>query len=110
MNATVKNTMKKVMTMAWQFVKKNGMSMSEALKTAWCNIKLHAKMQQGIVKFYFQKIDGTIREAYGTLAVKLIPSAESSSNRKPNPTVQTYYDCEKESWRCFKIANLIRIA
>ena len=108
MSATVKNTMKRVMTMAWQFVKKNGMSMSEALKTAWRNIKLHTKMQGGIVKFYFQKIDGTIREAYGTLASHLVPA--TGDGRKANPTIQTYFDTEKGEWRCFKIANLLSIA
>ncbi|MBQ0073643.1 MAG: DUF2693 domain-containing protein [Prevotella sp.] len=108
MSTSVKNTMKRVMTMAWQFVRKNGYTMSEALKTAWRNIKLHAKMQKGIVKFYFQKVDGSIREAYGTLASHLVPA--TGDGRKPNPTIQTYFDTEKAEWRCFKIANLMRIA
>ena len=29
-----------VMQLAWQFVKTNGMTMAEALRTAWRNIKL----------------------------------------------------------------------
>lgn len=29
-------------------------------------IKLKAEMKKRIVKFYFQKIDGSLREAYGT--------------------------------------------
>jgi len=32
------------------------------------------------------------------------------ADRKPNPTVQVYYDSEREEYRCFKIANLIKIA
>ena len=31
--------MKEVMSLAWQMVKKNGFSMSEALKTAWINLE-----------------------------------------------------------------------
>lgn len=108
MNTTTKETLKSVMTMAWQFVKKNGYSMSDALKVAWMNIKLKARLLNGITKFYFQKVDGSLREAYGTLASGLVPA--TGDNRRPNPTLQVYFDTEKDEWRCFKIANLIRIA
>lgn len=109
MTATVKNTLRSVMQLAWQLVKKNGFTMSEALKTAWANIKLRAKMHAGIVKFYFQKVDGTLREAYGTLASDKIP-ATKGTGRKPSDTVQVYFDTKRESWRSFKIANLVKIA
>ena len=65
--ATFKQTMKEIMSLAWQFVKKNGFTMSEALKCAWANVKLRAQLQKKICKFYFQKVDGSLREAYGTL-------------------------------------------
>ena len=97
------------MNTAWQFVKRNGMSMSEALKVAWTNYKLHATMLNKIVKFYFVKVDGSIREAYGTLKSTIVP-ATGESNRKQNDTIQTYFDTEKQEWRCFKKANLIKIA
>lgn len=97
------------MKMAWQFVKKNGYSLSEALKTAWMNIRLKAAMKQRIVRFYFRKVDGTMREAFGTLSEKLLPPTQGESNRKANATVQTYYDTEREEWRCFKLANLVKL-
>lgn len=100
---------REVMTLAWQMVKKNGYTMAEALKTAWRNIKLRAQMQQRIVKFYFQKVDGSLREAYGTLRENIIPATAGDDNRKKNDTVQVYYDTEKQAWRCFKKANLINI-
>ena len=100
---------REVMNLAWQFVKRNGYSMSEAMKCAWANIKVRAMMKTKIVKFYFQKVDGSIREAFGTLADNIVP-ATSGSDRKRNDTVQTYYDTEKQDWRCFKKANLVRIA
>lgn len=102
-----RNQLSEIMSLAWQFVKRNGMNMSEALKAAWKNIKLKAAMKLGIVKFYFQKVDGTIREAYGTLRETLLPATQQTSSRKTNPTTQTYYDTEKQEWRCFKKANLI---
>lgn len=104
-----KETLRDIMQLAWQFVKRNGLSMSEALKTAWRNIKLRTAMKSRIVKFYFQKVDGSIREAFGTLAERLIPATSGEDNRRKNETVQVYFDTEKVEWRCFKKANLINI-
>lgn len=99
-----------VMSLAWQFVRKNGFSMSEALKTAWVNLKLKSEMKQRIVKFYFQKVDGSVREAYGTLCEKLMPAITGNDKRAKNDTVQTYFDTEVGEFRCYKKANLIKIA
>lgn len=104
-----RNVLHDIMTLAWQFVKRNGFTMSEALKAAWANIKLKAAMKNRIVKFYFQKVDGSVREAYGTLKDNLIPAIAGTDNRKRNDTVQVFYDTEKQEWRCFKKANLISI-
>lgn len=109
MSTQRRNQLREVMSLAWQFIKRNGYTMSEALRTAWANVKLRAAMGTRIVKFYFQKVDGSIREAYGTLASNIIP-ATSESNRKKNDTVQVYFDTEKQEWRCYKRANLIRVA
>lgn len=109
MAITFKNMMREVMQLAWQFVKKNGYSLSEALKVAWLNIKLKVQMKKRIVKFYFQKVDGSLREAFGTLSESVIPQTQSNG-RKMNDTCQVYFDTERESWRCFKKANLIKIA
>lgn len=109
MSTKIKNQLKEVMLMAWTFVKRNGFSMSEALKCAWANMKLKAAMKQRIVKFYFTKVDGSVREAYGTLKENLIP-ATSSDNRKKNDTVQVYFDTERQEYRCYKKANLLNIA
>lgn len=97
-----------LMKMAWQFIKRNGYSKSEALKVAWLNFKLKAALKKGIVKFYFIKVDGSIREAFGTLKSSLVPPTQG--NRRECPTTQTYYDTEKQAWRSFKIANLYKIA
>lgn len=109
MTTDFKNKMREVMKLAWQMVKKNGYSMSEALKCAWVNIKLKAAMKERIVKFYFQKVDGSIREAYGTLKESLLPPTNGTDSRKKSDTVQVYFDTEKSEYRCFKVANLIKI-
>ena len=109
MSTDVRNRMREVMVLSWQMIKKNGYTKSEALKIAWMNLKLKAQMKGRIVKFYFQKVDGSIREAFGTLAENIVPQT-NGTGRKPNDTCQTYFDTEKDEWRCFKKANLVRIA
>ena len=110
MSTKSRSQMKEVMQMAWSFVRKNGYSMSEALKCAWANLKLKGEMKKKIMKFYFKKVDGSVREAYGTLNEKLMPAITGTDNRKKNDTVQTYYDTERQEFRCFKKANLMSIA
>ena len=109
MSAEKRNYLAEIMKLAWQFVKRNGYTMSEALKCAWANIKLKTAMKTRIVKFYFQKVDGSLREAYGTLLEHLLPPT-LGTGRKPSDTVQTYFDTEKQEYRCFKKANLIKMA
>ena len=99
----------KLMKEAHQLVNDYGLSMSEALKTAWTNFKLLVKMQKGIVKFYFRKINGEVREAHGTLCEKYLPEIKGC-DRKHNDTVQVYFDTEKQEFRCFKKLNLINVA
>ena len=106
MTTETKNYRKGIFKMAWQFVKRNGFKLSEALKTAWANFRLKQAMFKGIAKFYYKKVDGSMREAYGTLQSKLIPSESKGGSRK-SKTVQVYYDTEKQEYRSYKIANLI---
>jgi len=99
--------MRQVMQLAWQFVKQNGYDMSGALRCAWLNIKLKAKLQNEICQFYFQKVNGELRQAFGTLQGSITPAVENK--RTSSPLVQTYFDTEKNEWRCFKKCNLIKI-
>lgn len=96
-----------IMRMAWRFFKITGEAFAECLKKAWANYKLVERMRKGIVKFYFQKIDGSQREAWGTLNEKLIPPTSGDDKRKKNDTVQVYFDTEVQEYRCFKRLNLI---
>ena len=100
---STKSFLHEVMSLAWQYVRKNGFTMSEALKCAWANMKLKLQMKS-------KKVDGSVREAYGTLNEKLMPAVTGTDNRKKNDTVQTYYDTERQEFRCFKKANLLKIA
>lgn len=106
MSTKFRSQMKEVMQMAWSFVRKNGYSMSEALKCAWANLKLKAALKVKIVEFYFKKTDGTLRQAFGTLLENRVP--ETKGTKKTADNCQVYFDTEKEEWRCFKKCNLLK--
>lgn len=103
-----KSQLKEIMSLAWFFVRKNGYTMSEALKCAWANIKLRALLHKKVVEFYFKKTDGTLRQAFGTLMSNRIP--ETKGTKKTADNCQVYFDTEKNEYRCFKKCNLIKIA
>lgn len=108
MATSLRNALREILNLAWQFVKKNGYTMSEAMKVAWVNYKLKQAMKNKIVRFYYRKVSGEVREAFGSLQESLLPETKESG-RKPNDTLFTYYDTERESWRSFKRANLLSI-
>lgn len=108
MATNFKNQMRELMKQAWMLVKVYGFSMAEAMKKAWQVLKLKAALKKGVVKFYYQKLNGEIRCAWGSLKKGLIPETKGTE-RKKNESLMTYYDNEKASYRSFKIANLIKI-
>ena len=111
MSTDRKIQMSKLMQNAWMLVKKYGLSMRDAMVKAWGILKLKAQMLRGIVKFFYTKVDGSTRMAWGTLKADLLPQqAEESKQRKVNNTLFTYYDTDKQAFRSFKIANFLNIA
>lgn len=110
-NIEMSKTMRSIMSLAWQFVKQNGMSMSDALKCAWANAKLHFLMRQGYVDFTFIKKDGSVRDAKGTTRLDILPNgALKGGQRTSNPkTHQVYFDYDKGDWRCFRRSSLLKI-
>ena len=79
-----------VMKNAWRFFRMTGASFSECLQRAWRNFNLTKRMLKGIVHFYFQKVDGSIREAWGTLYNSVLP--ETNHNRKKNDFGKDLYN------------------
>lgn len=101
-----KENLRKVMMTAWQITRETGKSISFGLKQAWKVFKLKVEMKSRNVKFSFTKIDGSIREAEGTLKL-IAPVNASRQNRKHNDSILCYYDTVKNAWRSFRKANLI---
>lgn len=104
-----KNKMRDLMKQAWMLVKVYGFTMQEAMKQAWLVLKLKAALKKGIVKFYYQKLNGEVRTAWGTLKDSLMPEIKGVE-RKKSESLITYFDNEKKAFRSFKIANLVKMA
>lgn len=105
-----RNELSGLMKKAWQLVKVYGFTMAEAMRQSWALLKLKKAMHKGVVKFLYTKLDGTVRTAWGTLKADLIPQTAGNDNRKKNDSVFVYYDNEKSAFRCFKVANFLRMA
>lgn len=104
-----KNQMRQVMNDAWRMFRITSESFSECLKRAWLLLKLKLQMKKRTVQFFYQKVSGEIRQAFGTLRDEVIADNVKGTGRKPNDNLFTYYDCEKNEFRSFKKFNLIRI-
>ncbi len=107
MATNFKKQMSELMKQSWMLVKVYGFSMADAMKKAWQVLKLKAALKNGVVKFYYQKLNGEIRTAWGTLKEDLIP--ETKGTGRKNESLITYYDKEKSAFRSFKVANLIKV-
>lgn len=100
----------RVMKYAWQLWKITRQSWRVCMIKAWQLYRLAKAMRNGIVAFYYSKTNGTIRKAFGTL--KNVPAGITFGGKKvtkPSYKTMVYFDVEKQSFRCFKIENLICI-
>lgn len=111
MSTDKRTQLRKLMQTAWMLVKSYGISMRDAMVKAWAILKLKRQMLGGIVKFFYTKVDGSTRMAWGTLKADLLPQqAEESKHKKANDTVFSYWDTDKQAFRCFKVVNFLNIA
>lgn len=78
---------------------------AEALTHSWKVIKLQLQLKtKSTVCFTFKKVDGSIREAVGTLLNAPNPKGD---DRPVNYGVLNYFDLQQQDWRCAKVENLI---
>jgi hypothetical protein len=91
---------------AWHIARTTGKTFSICLVKAWELYKLKKAMAIRKVKFAFEKKDGTLRYATGTLEKDYLQDVKG---RGSSLSVMTYWDIESRGFRCFKIENLIKI-
>jgi hypothetical protein len=74
--------------------------------------KLKNILQQGACNIVFTKVDGTERTMCCTLDASRIPAAPLAENKKTktaNPQTLSVWSINDNSWRSFRIDNLIAI-
>lgn len=97
----------RVMKHAYQIWLATRQTWSECMKKAWNIYRLAKRMRNGVVAFAYRKADGSMRNAYGTLCN--LPEGVTSGKRMTKPSYKTlcYFDVEKDSFRSFRIENLL---
>lgn len=95
----------KVFRQAWELVKATGKTFAVCLAKAWNLYRLTNEMKKGTVKFAYEKVDGSLRKAVGTLKDLNYVSKGKESTIK----TFSYFDIEANSFRSFRIENLITI-
>lgn len=88
------------------FITKCSMAIEEARSVADMNVKLYDALSEHDVRFRFKKVDGTIREAHGTMKADVIPEIKGTGRPLPFG-LQLFFDLDKGSFRSFKKENLI---
>ncbi|ASK29751.1 DUF2693 domain-containing protein [Chryseobacterium sp. T16E-39] len=96
---------KTVMLRAYHIMSTTGKEWAVCLQKAWQLYRINKEMHQGEVTFYFEKKDGEIRKATGTLKIDY----EFKTQNQPNPKVFTYFDVDAQAFRCMKIENFIMV-
>ncbi len=101
---SVINFRSRVMKYAWQLFRATKQAWRICMLKAWQLWRLAKSMKEGTRTFWYQKTDGTIRKANGTLK-----NVSSYGRRitKPSYKTMTYFDLDKNQFRCFRIENLI---
>lgn len=73
--------------------------------------RLKSKLHETSVVFKYKKVNGDIREAYGTLNIDIMGEENAPTNKNYNISddVIRYFDLNSNGWRSFRIENLISI-
>lgn len=95
----------KVMRRAWQIARTTGKAFAVALSKSWQLYRLAKQMRAGIVKFAYEKADGTLRKAIGTLKDTTV--LVKGTGRPDDGRTVRYYDVEADGWRSFKVENFV---
>lgn len=65
-------------------------------------------LSKGVATFKYRKVDGSIREAKGTINPELTPATKDETARvaTDGPTI-SYYDMDAKAWRSFRRDSVI---
>lgn len=100
-----------VLTLAHHIRRQNQfLSWGQCQTQAWQVARLRSALFAGATRFTFQKQDGDVREAYGTLNPDLFQYEYKGSERAESPTAIKYFDLDKNAWRSFRAERILKVA
>lgn len=99
-----KNFRHKVFRMAYELMNATGKVFAVCLSRAWALYRLTRQMHKGVVTFAYEKSDGSLRKAKGTL--KDVQNFIKGTGAENFKTVR-YFDIDANAFRSFKIENFI---
>ena len=102
-----RNDLQTIMRRAWHLFRSMGKAFAVCLSKAWQLYRLTKRMRAGVVRFAYEKADGTLRKAAGTLHE--VSATIKGTGRPDGGQAVRYYDVEADGWRSFKVENLIAI-
>jgi len=101
-----KNYKHRVFCMAYALMNATGKAFEVCLSRAWALHRLTRLMRKGVVTFSYERADGSLRKAKGTLKnVDHLIKGKRAENFK---TVK-YFDIEANGFRSFRVENFITI-
>ncbi len=96
-----------IMRRSWQICRTTGKAFAVCLSRAWALYRLTKRMRAGVVRFAYEKADGTLRKACGTLHD--VAATVKGTGRLDDGRTVKYYDTEAAGWRSFKVENLVTV-
>ena len=122
-NQEEKNLMNRwVFDHAYAMMDEFNMNRSEAFRRAHLARELVVALGQGVVTFQYEKQNGDLREAMGTLRWGIDPTTPTRPpqgedsvtpprrrRREPDSLNFTYWDLEKHGFRTFSAARIVKI-
>lgn len=100
------NFRSKVFKQAYELMKATGKAFAVCLSRAWALYRLTKRMHKGVVTFAYEKADGSLRKAKGTL--KDVENLIKGTGT-PNYKTVRYFDIDADGFRSFKVENLITV-
>lgn len=71
---------------------------------------LKEKLHDGVAHFIFTKVDGTLREAWGTTKEQLVDNHINGKGKsREKYGCCAYWDIEKGAWRSFRWESLVQV-
>ena len=102
----MKNFRSLIFLRAFHIMRESSLSWGESLSKSWQIYRLNKELHHGVKTFYFEKKNGEIRKATGTLKIDY----QFKTENQPNPKIFSYFDVEAQDFRCFKVENFIMLA